>query len=95
MIAVWAQGPKWRSIQPDIRQLPVSLGMDFDNLVEAVVPQDFVDGVKDIVVAMNFTSILAPQAWELVLVVWVVLWFVLGRLSSRRRRRFVLLIWMN
>ena len=69
--------------------------MDFDNLVEAVVPQDFTNGIKDILVAMNFASILASQAWELVLVVWVVLWFVLGRLSSRRRRRFVLLIWIN
>ena len=39
--------------------------MDFDAVISAVVPAGFLADVQDILVGMNFTSILASQAWEL------------------------------
>ena len=37
----------------------------FDELVAAVVPQGVLKDVQDILVAINFTGVLASQAWDL------------------------------
>ena len=38
--------------------------MELDALVAAVVPLAFVEDVKDILVAVGFTTVLSSQAWD-------------------------------
>ena len=62
--------------------------MDFDALVSAVVPEPLLEEVKGILVALNFTNVVASQAWERCVCL------VVGRLSSSSVC-FVLLFWMT
>ena len=45
--------------------------MDFDELVDAVVPSELSIVVKDLLVGIGFVDILASQAWDMGAVGWL------------------------